>query len=803
MIGEYPKHAWKNRLTKPISRPKKLLYSGLAGLVMAIAVVTAWYILNQQEDSHVDRVTASTAFGVEALLRKDIEGRIVSLSGLANDWQGSAKTDRTQWEVESKNIYDAQPGYRTIGWIDPSMHVRWLTPILGNEITRDFDLRLNPPAFQAAEQAKKSGKLVFSTPLESILRGKGIGIYVPVYDPRSKQFDGLIGSLLLFDPLLRTALPEGLLAQHDIAISVNEQRVYSSTSDQQSTEHEHEQQRHFTVGNLGWTVALTPKQEFLQLVHSRFLTIMLVAGLILSGLMALTVYFAMVSLNRVHQVGEVAHRMTILFKNLPGMAYRCLNQSNWQMEFVSEGCLPLSGYSRSDFEDGRVCWRDLIVPQDRDLVWERVQGAVAAGEAFELEYRILTARAEERWIWERGRATDMTDDGIVYLEGFMADITGLKSAEIKSLQEKGLSDAIVKSAIEAVITVNANGIIEGFNPAAQNMFGYDSDEIIGKNIEILIPAERRKIFRNNVENFFNTGEWQSSNSDGVIYGLRKDGSRFPYEKSINEIEHQSEQKLVFLIRDMSSQKASEQEARELREELAHAERLHTLGEMASGLAHELNQPLTAVSNYMAASRDMINDSASDIPAILKEALNEASSEAIRAGKIVRRLREFISKGGVNKQICSVEKLVEDAATIGLVGAREKSVDWSIDIDPQSNNVMADSIQIQQVMVNLMRNAIEAMEDSPVKHLTISALPIPNGYAEIKIEDTGGGIAEEIQDKLFSAFSSTKTDGMGLGLSICRTIIESHGGEITAERGSNGGTIFRFTLPQVTEEMCEK
>ncbi len=803
MIGEYLKDARNIGLTKPISYQKKLLYSGLAGLAMAIAVVAAWYILNQQEDSHVNRVTASTALGVEALLRKDIEGRIVSLSGLANDWQGSVKTNRAQWEVESKNIYDAHPGYRTIGWIDPSMHVRWLTPMRGNEITRDFDLRLNRPAFLAAEQAKESGKLVFSTPLESVLRGKGIGIYVPVYDPRSKQFDGWIGGLLLFDPLLKTALPEGLLAQHDIAISVDEQRVYSSTSDEQSTNHEHEQRRHFTIGNLGWTVALTPKQEFLQLVHSRFLTIMLVTGLILSGLMALTVYFAMVSLNRVHQVGEVAHRMTILFKNLPGMAYRCLNQSNWQMEFVSEGCLPLSGHSRSDFEDGRVCWRDLIVPEDRDLVWERVQAAVAVGEAFELEYRILTARAEERWIWERGRATDMTDDGIAYLEGFMADITGLKSAEIKSLQEKGLSDAIITSAIEAVITVNANGIIEGFNPAAERMFGYGSDEIIGKNIDILIPEERRKNFWNNVENYLKAGEWQTSKSNSVAYGLRKDGSRFPYEKSINEIEHQAEQKLVFLIRDMSSQKASEQEARELREELAHAERLHTLGEMASGIAHELNQPLTAVSNYMAASRDMINDSASDIPAAIKEALNEASSETIRAGNIVRRLREFISKGEVNKQICLVEKLIEDAATIGLVGAREKSVDWSIDIDPRSNNVMADSIQIQQVMVNLMRNAIEAMEDSPVKHLTISALPIPNGYAEIKIEDTGSGIAEEIQDKLFSAFSSTKTDGMGLGLSICRTIIESHGGEITAERGSNGGTIFRFTLPQVTEEICEK
>lgn len=803
MITEHPKHARSIGLTKPLTHQKMLLYSALAGLAMAITVIAVWYALDQQEERHIESVTASTALGVEALLSKDIEGRIVSLAGLANDWQGLANKNRSQWETVSKNVYDAHPGYQTIGWIDPEAHVRWVVPIQGNEITQGFDLRSNPTAFAALEEAKKSGELVFSTPLVSIFNKKGLGVYVPVYDPRSNQFDGWIGSLLLFDPLLKTALPEGLLAQHDIAISVNKQDVFSSASDEKSVIREYEQRRSFMAGNLEWTVALTPKQEFMQLAHPRFLIIMLIAGLILSGLTAVTLYSAMVARNRARQVGEVAHQMTVLFKNLPGMAYRCLNQSNWQMEFVSEGCLSLSGYSRSDFEDGRVFWRDLIIPEDRDWVWERVQDAVAADQAFELEYRVMTARGDERWIWERGRATDLADDDATYLEGFMADITNLKNAEFQSLQEKGLSDAIVNRAIEAVITVSADGIIEGFNPAAQNMFGYDSDEIIGKNIEILIPAERREIFWSNVKKYLNTGEWQSPNSESDIYGLRKDGSRFPYEKSINEIEHQAERKLVFLMRDMSSQKASEQEARELREELAHAERLHTLGEMASGIAHELNQPLTAVSNYMAASRDMVDETASPTPEVLKEALNEASSEAIRAGNIVRRLREFISKGEVNKKIYPIAKLVEDAATIGLVGAREKSVDWTINIDPRPSKVMADNIQIQQVMVNLIRNAIEAMENSPVKHLTISAMPLPNGFAEIKVEDTGSGIAEEVREQLFSAFSSTKTDGMGLGLSICRTIVESHGGEITAEPGQNGGTIFRFTLLQVSQEVCDE
>jgi two-component system, LuxR family, sensor kinase FixL len=191
--------------------------------------------------------------------------------------------------------------------------------------------------------------------------------------------------------------------------------------------------------------------------------------------------------------------------------------------------------------------------------------------------------------------------------------------------------------------------------------------------------------------------------------------------------------------------------------------------------------------------------ADEISDVLGEALGEAAKESVRAGQIIRRLRDFMSRGEVEKQILSLGKLVQDATTLGLVGAREKGVEWWIEIDHGVESVLADRVQIQQVMVNLMRNAIEAMEHAPAKHLIIRARSSGDDQVEVSVEDTGPGIAPEIQQTLFQPFTSTKTHGMGLGLSICRTIVEAHGGRLTMESPEAGGTIFRFTLTRADRE----
>jgi two-component system, LuxR family, sensor kinase FixL len=228
-------------------------------------------------------------------------------------------------------------------------------------------------------------------------------------------------------------------------------------------------------------------------------------------------------------------------------------------------------------------------------------------------------------------------------------------------------------------------------------------------------------------------------------------------------------------------------------------RLSAAGTLASALAHELNQPLTAIANYVSTGRDLAAEGKPQNGAIIQEALDEAAKEALRAGQIIRRMRDFVSKGELETQILPLGKLINDATTLGLLGAREKGVSWSIEIEPGVDHVLADRVQIQQVMVNLMRNAIEAMETAPTKFLTIAARPRSEDLVEILVADTGHGIPAEMRDQLFLPFISTKARGMGLGLSICRTIVEAHDGHLTVEARPEGGTMFKFTLPRGPQE----
>ena len=199
---------------------------------------------------------------------------------------------------------------------------------------------------------------------------------------------------------------------------------------------------------------------------------------------------------------------------------------------------------------------------------------------------------------------------------------------------------------------------------------------------------------------------------------------------------------------------------------------------------------------------MVGDGRPETEPMLREALDEAAKEAHRAGQIIRRLRDFVSKGELETQILPLSKLINDATTLGLVGAREKGVSWSIEIESDIENVLVDRVQIQQVMVNLMRNAIEAMDGRPNKYLTIKAQPKGYEEVEISVADTGHGVPAEMMDQLFLPFISTKAQGMGLGLSICRTIVEAHGGRMRVGAVDGGGTIFSFTLPRADKEMLD-
>ncbi len=353
--------------------------------------------------------------------------------------------------------------------------------------------------------------------------------------------------------------------------------------------------------------------------------------------------------------------------------------------------------------------------------------------------------------------------------------------------------SILATVPDAMVIIDAAGTILSFSSAAERMFGYAEAEILGENVSALMPSPDRERHDGYINRYLGTGERRIIGIGRITTARRRDGSTFPIELSIGEAETPRGKTFTGFIRDLTETQQTERRLQDLQTELAHMSRVSAMGTLASALAHELNQPLTAVVNYIEGARDLLADPRPEICDMVKEALDEAAAQAIRAGHIVRRLRDFIARGDTEKRIESLRKLVTEANALALVGAGERGIEVLVDLDRKADHVLVDRIQVQQVLLNLIRNAIEAMNDSLDKQLRIIARHEDDGSVHVRVEDSGPGLDPRVAAHLFEPFFSTKDTGMGLGLSICRTIIEGQGGRIWADRSPIGGTAFHFTL----------
>jgi two-component system sensor kinase FixL len=358
--------------------------------------------------------------------------------------------------------------------------------------------------------------------------------------------------------------------------------------------------------------------------------------------------------------------------------------------------------------------------------------------------------------------------------------------------------SILDTVPEAMIVIDEHGNMQSFSSAAERLFGCRAAEAIGQNIKTLMPSPYRENHDGYLQRYMNTGERRIIGIGRVVVGQRKDGSTFPMELAVGEMKSGDQRFFTGFIRDLTERQQTEARLQELQSELVHISRLTAMGEMASTLAHELNQPLSAIANYLKGSRRLLEGASDEKSAAMRDALDKAADQAMRAGHIIRRLRDFVARGESERRVESITKLVEEASALALVGVKDLGIRVQFQFNPEIDLVIADRVQVQQVVLNLIRNAMDAMETSQTRDLIVAIAPADGGQVRISVTDSGSGISPEIAEQLFQPFITTKRHGMGVGLSISRAIVEAHNGRIWVEPNPTGGTIFHFTLAVVNQ-----
>jgi len=365
-------------------------------------------------------------------------------------------------------------------------------------------------------------------------------------------------------------------------------------------------------------------------------------------------------------------------------------------------------------------------------------------------------------------------------------------------REQAYLASIVDSSDDAIIGKTLGGIITSWNKAAEKMFGYKADEITGESVTLLFPPERVR----EEEGILERLKQGSRVEHFETVRRRKDGSDVIVSLTISPILDRRGKIIGIskIARDITGQRAAQDRLAELQSELLHASRLGTMGQMAAAITHELNQPLSAVNSYLSGVARLL--SGTDNPPSVAEGLSKAREQTTRAGEIVRRLRDLAAKRETDRRIENINEIVEQTLGLALVDVKVRGVKTRVLLSPDLNPVLVDKIQIGQVILNIARNAVEAMESTAERSLTISTTPDPYSHGiEVRIADTGLGLSPEIKERLFQPFVTTKDKGMGLGLSICRNIIDSHGGSLSAEPNDPNGTVFLIRLPNGDSAGC--
>ena len=637
----------------------------VAGAVMAAGVVALWYVIDQRAHEHAGSSTDHSIHMNELLIRQDADNRLLALDRLAHRSVTDSEPLQTDWEADAQRYLADMPGFVTIQWVTPELRARWHVTDERSDSTVAQELGAIAAVQAAVDLAREQGTPVFSSVFSIDDRGEPcVAIVDPVF--YHGEFEGIIAGVLEPSRWLEAVIGGLQSNDHHLQILLEGYAVYQFDAPGDSLDPDKTVTHTFESHGLEWVIQVTPTTSFLSAGHADSSTLVLIVGLLLSGLTTVAVYFAFAAHDRSQQYHDIALQLATLFRNLPGMAYRRNDAPGTPMTFVSEGYRALSGFPHSALSEGHKDWLDLVHPDDRVRVISGIENAFATGGAFEVEYRIINADGDIRWMWERGRTVASEVEHQNHLEGFVTDITG--------------------------------------------------------------------------------------------------------------------------------QRAAESEAREHREHLAHADRLNMLGEMASGIAHEINQPLTAISLFVQAGGRLAHDQNYEkLPGIFDKLIQHAH----RASAVIERIQNMAKRHESARTIVSCKDLVREVVRLADVEASMRDMTIEFDTELGLPDVSVDSVQMQQVALNLLRNGMESMKSIDCRNGSVIGLRARrenDGSIEFAVVDCGAGVPKTAVDKLFAPFSTTKKSGMGMGLSISRAIVTAHGGRLDFRNNKKGGATFYFTLP---------
>lgn len=487
-----------------------------------------------------------------------------------------------------------------------------------------------------------------------------------------------------------------------------------------------------------------------------------------------------------------------LLDNLPGMAYRCENDRGWTTLYVSDGCEALTGYRKDIFMGAGKGLAELVHPEHQGEVRLAVDAAIKANQEFDIQYRIVDAFGKEKWVREQGRGTENDDGKGLSIEGYIADISPLISASLaltnEELRQKHERLTVtIENAPLGIVTYSPDGRFLSANRAFCSMTGYSADELAEMNmLDLTHPDDREDtiVLSTQILN----GEIDSY-SQRQRY-LRKDGTSVS-SSVVNTVTHDASGRpnlVISHVTDLSAQIQAQAEIRRQHDQLAHADRLNTLGEMATGIAHEINQPLTAISLFAQAGRRLLETNEYDR---LHEIFDKLSLHSRRAGAIIERVQDLARQKQTSRQRVNLIDLVNDVVELAEVDARNSGIDIEVRAEAVLPDVNVNVVQIQQVVLNLLRNGMDAMRSVDCRNGKVVWIEMRNcddGTVEIAVSDSGSGVSSDVVEGLFSPFSTSKASGLGMGLPISKAIITEHGGKMAFKNNDTVGATFTFTLP---------